>query len=315
MSCGSDVCNIISILDPKKVSPEVFDIALFNKLRGDAADIGRRVRSSIHSVHPPARHVDSAKSKEKKVSIDDKGKEKEEEKEDSKGDVVFHSVFLDEFKRAYNSPAQAVKWYSKLDNLRQNSSDVIKYVNLVVNFSYRANQQVTEPEIIVRIIRGLDDHYRLRVSATSFKSVEEITTALTNIQSVDPPKSSHLTQSADSHSIQPSSSLSRGGSRSPLYGHSSRSRGNRYNYHCRPIICHHCGIKGHIAPNCPDNFRSHRIHQADVVECDIDQNINIDYEYGCMVQFVFNKDSDKRLTIPVSINGHITQGLIASGVM
>jgi len=173
----NDVCNIIGTLNPRKMSPELFDIALFNKLRGEAAEIGRRVRSSILNTRPPVK-CDSPSvvrdspsiAPEVKIVKDDKGKEKEEEKdekvkEEVKEEVLdepFRSVFLEEFRRAFNSPAQAAKWYSKLDSTRQNNSDVVKYVHLVTNFSYRANPLASESEIIVRIICGLDDHYRSR---------------------------------------------------------------------------------------------------------------------------------------------------------
>jgi len=261
----NDICNIINVLDPRKVSPDVFDIALYNKLRGDAADLGRRVRSTIYNAHTP-KHVDSIQAKEK-IASEDKDKEKEE---DPKPVLPFWSLFLEEFKKAYYSPAQAVKWFTKLDNLRQNGSDVVKYINLVVNFSYRVNQQVTEPEIIVRIIRGLDDHFRSRISATSFKTLEDVSIALSSIQAVDPPKSLVQSASTESHFIQPSSPTSRGSFRSPRYGHP----GIRNSYNRHPVICHRCGVKGHIAPNCSDKNHSHHIHQADDVECEVEPNIN-----------------------------------------
>jgi len=264
------VCSIVSTLNPSIVSPDVFDIALFNKLRGDAADIGRRVRSSILKNHPSTKHADSSTVK----TSDDKGKEKEEVKEDPKPEIPFRSTFLDEFKNAYTSPAQSVKWFSKLENLRQNYTDVVKYINLVVNISYRANMLASDQEIIVRIIRGLDDHYRLRISATSFKSIEDITAALTNIQSVDPPKSPSI--SPDSLLIQSPPPRYRGGFQPPRHGCPNRSRGNRSNFYRQPIYCHRCGVKGHIAPNCPDLNHTQHVHQADNVDCD--PKINSDLE-------------------------------------
>jgi len=283
----NDVCSIISTLNPRKTPQDIFDIALFNKLRGDAADIGRQVRASILKTHPPTGRVVLCKLDDKKPT-DEKGKESEDVKEDPKHepDVPFRSIFLEEFKNAYTSPAQSVKWFSKLENLRQNNSDVIKYVNLVVNISYRANQLASEQEIIVRIIRGLDDHYRLRISATSFKSIEDITAALTNIQSVDPPRS--LSSPAADSLLIHSPPHSRGGYRPPRHGRPNRSRGNRSNFHRRPIYCHRCGVKGHIAPNCPDINRTQHVHQADDVDCGT--KINTDFEYGYLVQFVFNKN-------------------------
>jgi len=160
----NDVCNIIKAVDPRKVSPDVFDIALFNKLRGDAADIGRRVRMMIINAHPSPIHADPGGVFVNKNASDEKDKVKEDDAKEVPKVKPFHSAFLEEFKKAYNSPSQAVKWYTKLDNLKQNNTDVIKYVNLVVNFSYRANPQSSESEIIVRIIRvstgeEYDDEY------------------------------------------------------------------------------------------------------------------------------------------------------------
>jgi len=293
----SDVCNIFSVIDHKKISSELFDIAVFDKLRGEAADIGRRIRSS---VHPSIKHVlvpsdvDSGKISKGSKSI-------EKEPEDT---TVLQSIFLNEFKKTYHSPAQAVRWFSKLDNLKQNGTDVIKYVNIVTNFARRANPKTSDPEIIVRIIKGLDDHYRLRICSSSFHSLDGIITALVNIQSVDPPKPSP----DDSLSVHLSPGPSCVGNRHPNFGRSYRFRGNRLNNRGhRPIICYRCGIKGHIAPNCPDKHHYVNVNQAEVDFDSYDPN-------GCVVRFLFDKgNSCKRLTIPLSINGLHSQGLIDTG--
>jgi len=169
----SDVRNIILSLDHKKVSTDMVTIAVFNKLRGEAAEIGRRVRASMCYGSSLA------------IKENEKGKEKEKDEEDVDVKTVFKCVFLDEFKREFNSPAQAIKWMSKLDNLKQNGVDVVKYANLVIALSRRVNPNVSEHEIVVCIIKGLDDHFRQRISAIPLSSVGSVIASLTNIQNID----------------------------------------------------------------------------------------------------------------------------------